>query len=106
MNNTEENRENEETENEAEPKPSEEDKRIWTLSDYWEYVDLVLCELRAKVCKTERTIAGHMKHIEMHDFAISALSPLTGFLKVFHGQFAGRHEGIFWHLLMPHHACL
>ncbi|KIK79800.1 hypothetical protein PAXRUDRAFT_16130 [Paxillus rubicundulus Ve08.2h10] len=63
---TEENEENQEgAENPVTEPTSKEKAKIWTLSDYWEFVDHVLHELRAEACTAERTPAGHTKHLEV-----------------------------------------
>ncbi|KIJ11477.1 hypothetical protein PAXINDRAFT_15687 [Paxillus involutus ATCC 200175] len=41
------------------------DKRIWTNSDFWEYVDCLLADLRATAVANEQTAEGRKKYIKL-----------------------------------------
>jgi hypothetical protein len=41
------------------------DKRIWMNSDFWEYVDCLLADLRATAVANEQTAEGRKKYIEL-----------------------------------------
>jgi len=52
------------------------DDRVWTSSEYWEYVDQVLSELRKEARATEMTPAGRAKYLEVYVVFIPP-SPLS-----------------------------
>ena len=38
--------------------------RIWVQTDFWEYVDLLLVDIRAQIQQEEPTLEGHKKKLE------------------------------------------
>ncbi|KIK74015.1 hypothetical protein PAXRUDRAFT_20296 [Paxillus rubicundulus Ve08.2h10] len=38
--------------------------KIWTVAEYWDYVDLLLCKIRDTAVAKEQTTKGHKKFME------------------------------------------
>ncbi|KAI6153763.1 hypothetical protein BKA82DRAFT_133834 [Pisolithus tinctorius] len=51
-------------ENNSEGGAKNTEEKIWTSNEYWEYVDMVLRELRAEACVAETTAVARAKHME------------------------------------------
>ncbi|KAI6147932.1 hypothetical protein BKA82DRAFT_931860 [Pisolithus tinctorius] len=47
--------------------------RIWASSEYWEFLDLLLCDVRKAACKVEETPHGCKKHKDLWKFPSEAV---------------------------------
>ena len=46
------------------PAAVEENSRVWLSTDFWEFIDLLLRDIRKEARTTERTPMGREKHME------------------------------------------
>lgn len=78
--------------------------RVWLPTDFWEYVDHVLRELRHEARRAENTLAGRSKYLEMYVLIPARILHISPFSKVFHPLLASRHEDIPRYCLKPPHS--
>ncbi|KIK80274.1 hypothetical protein PAXRUDRAFT_15880 [Paxillus rubicundulus Ve08.2h10] len=58
--------EEEQGENNSEGNSKNAKERTWMLNEYWEYINMVLHELRAEACAAETTPVARAKHMEAY----------------------------------------